>query len=99
LLINGLTFTWTRSTIETGKLDDALFKANLIVVVLCLVIALFLTIYRRGSNGGLGIIVHRHLRAAAERTDDSYDLTALRVFTVVLGRIKDHYVEPERISR
>ena len=69
------------------------------VVTVALLAALFLTISRRGPNGTLGVTAQRTSRAAPDRRGNKgYDLAALRVFTVVLGRIKDHYVEPARLE-
>ncbi|MCC6748736.1 MAG: PDZ domain-containing protein [Deltaproteobacteria bacterium] len=69
-----------------------------LVVAVSLVAALFLTISRRSPEGGITVSAQPQSRAAPDRVARHYDLTALKVFTVVLGRIKDHYVEPERVK-
>jgi carboxyl-terminal processing protease len=61
--------------------------------------ALFLTVTKRGPEGGINITANRPLRADPERRARSnYDLTALKVLNVALVRIKDNYVDPKRVS-
>ncbi len=68
------------------------------LVVLSLLAALFLTVVRRGPEGGLALSSSPVLRADPERRHKTYDVTALKVFNVALVRIKDNYVDPSRIQ-
>ena len=69
-----------------------------ILVTGAILAALFLTITRPGYDGSLRIVAQRQSRAEPDRSAKDYDLTALRVFTVVLGRVKNSYVDPKRIE-
>jgi carboxyl-terminal processing protease len=69
-----------------------------LLVTGAIIAALFLTITRPGYDGSLQIVAQRQSRAAPDRSVKDYDLTALRVFTVVLGRVKNSYVDPKRIE-
>ena len=60
--------------------------------------ALFLTIKRQGPDGQLGLTTQPSSRAAPPRVAKHYDLSALKVFRIVLGRVTDSYVDPERIK-
>lgn len=68
-----------------------------LVVSVSLATALFVTLARRGQDGGMGIGTHGISRAEAERGGKPYELGALNVFRRVLLRVTDNYVEPERI--
>lgn len=70
-----------------------------LIVAFSLFMALFLTIYRHGPDGDLGVGTSPTLNAAPDRkTNKNYDLTALKAFNVALVRIKDNYVDPKRIQ-
>ena len=55
-----------------------------LLVGVSLVAALFLTFYRRGPEGGIGISANKTLSAAPGRRTKNYDLIALKVFNVAL---------------
>ena len=82
-----------------SKRSETWFRRHLkpLIVVSSLVAALFLTIGREGPDGRFSVGGQRTLRAAADEPDPNYDLAALKVFTIVLGRVKDHYVDAARI--
>jgi carboxyl-terminal processing protease len=69
-----------------------------ILVGLSLLAALFLTLSRKGPDGGIGLSANKTLSAAPVRSPQAYDLTALKVFNVALVRVKDSYVDPKRIK-
>lgn len=71
---------------------------KLILVGVALLAALFLTLTRKGPDGGIGIASSNTLSAAPGRSPRNYDLTALKVFNVALVRVKDNYVDPQRIK-
>ncbi|MCB9556408.1 MAG: PDZ domain-containing protein [Deltaproteobacteria bacterium] len=67
-----------------------------LIVAVALIAALFLTITDRG-DAGLDVALEQQSRAEPDRKRPRYDLTALSVFTGVLGRVKGNYVEPGRL--
>ena len=70
-----------------------------LILVFTLVSALFLTIVRSGPEGGFTLSTEKTSRAAPQRVaKQPYDLSALNVFTKVLGRVKESYVDPQRIQ-
>ena len=69
-----------------------------LLVGVSLLAALFLTLTRRGADGGIGVATPKPLSAAPGRTPRNYDLTALKVFNVALVRVKDNYVDPQRLK-
>jgi carboxyl-terminal processing protease len=67
-----------------------------ILVGVALVIALLLTVTRRGPHGGtVGV---EPLRAAQHDDKRQYDLAALRIFNNTLMRVNDSYVDPTRVD-
>jgi carboxyl-terminal processing protease len=85
---------------EPPKAPESWMKRYLkpVAVVCALIAALFLTISRRSPEGPLGVSSPRPSRAAPQRATKHYDLGALKVFRIVLGRVTDSYVEPARIK-
>ena len=69
-----------------------------LVATTALVLAFILTVQRRGPEGGIGVLAQQGSQAAPARMTRNYDLGALKIFTVVLGRIKNNYVDPQRIK-
>lgn len=84
---------------EPPKAPESWMKRYLkpLAVGCAVVAALFLTITRRTPDGSLSVSTPTASRAAPQRAAHHYDLSALKVFRVVLGRVTDSYVEPERI--
>ncbi len=68
-----------------------------ILVGVALIIALVLTIHRRGPHGGVPVGVEP-LRAAQKDDKRPYDLAALRIFNNTLMRVNDSYVDPTRVD-
>ncbi len=69
-----------------------------IIVGAALLIAMVLTVTRRGPQGqhpGVGV---EPVRAAQKDDKRPYDLTALRIFNNTLMRINDSYVDPTRVD-
>ena len=69
-----------------------------LVILGAVLVALFLTITRRGPDGTIGISTPSPSRAGPKRSVAHYDLGALKVFRIVLGRVTDSYVDPARIK-
>ncbi|MBW2731471.1 MAG: PDZ domain-containing protein [Deltaproteobacteria bacterium] len=63
-----------------------------------LVGALLLTITRSGPESGHGANAQTARGAGPQRAAKHYDLSALRAFRVILGRVTDSYVDPRRIK-
>jgi carboxyl-terminal processing protease len=70
-----------------------------IVAAVSLVLALFLTIYRPGPEGGLEISATKPLGAAPERRARPYNLGKLQVLSSVLIKVQDNYVDPKRFNQ
>src|SRR5690348_3384631 len=68
-----------------------------ILVGVALVIALLLTVTRRGPRGASTVGVEP-IRAAQVKDDKPYDLAALRIFNSTLMRVNDSYVDPTRVD-
>jgi len=71
-----------------------------LVVLAALLVALTLTIYRSGPAGLAGLQVGPDRPSRAAAASDSakpYDLASLRVLNMTLQRIRDNYVDPNRI--
>jgi carboxyl-terminal processing protease len=69
-----------------------------IVVSVALVLALFLTITRRGPHGTVHVGAGEPSRAAQKDDKQPYDLAALRIFNRTLIRVNDSYVDPTRVD-
>ena len=67
-----------------------------IVIGISLLLALGLTLTRRGTHSSVGFV--EPSRAASTPPLKSYDLTALRVFNSTLMRVNDSYVDPTRVN-
>src|SRR5262249_22186348 len=80
-----------------GALMKRYFKP--LIVLAALLTALMLTIYRGGATGtaGLEIGADRPSRAAGNESGRAYDLASLSVLNLTLHRIRDNYVDPNRI--
>lgn len=70
------------------------------MVVLAGTLALVLTVVRRSPEGvvTLGLDTQEVRAAPGEARNVRHDLSALRIFNLVLVRIKERYVEPARID-
>ncbi len=75
-------------------------RLNLALVVLAGCLALVLTVIRRSPEGvvTLGLDTQEVRAAPGEARATRHDLSALRIFNLVLVRIKERYVEPQRID-
>ncbi|MFP4600441.1 MAG: MXAN_5808 family serine peptidase [Persicimonas sp.] len=79
------------------KLMDKLKQhGRFLVAFLALTVAFVLSV--QFSDRGVQFDLRNASVAASEAEDGEYDLSALKVFNRVLLRIKDNYVEPERID-
>jgi carboxyl-terminal processing protease len=77
----------------TSRLRDYL---RLLIVAGAVLAALFLTVTRPAGEALLRFSRHAESNAP-ERAPKNYDLSALRVFTTVLGKVKSSYVDPQRL--
>jgi carboxyl-terminal processing protease len=75
-------------------------RLNLAMVVLAGSLALVLTVVRRSPEGvvTLGLDTQEVRAAPGEARNLRHDLSALKIFNLVLVRIKERYVEPARID-
>jgi carboxyl-terminal processing protease len=75
-------------------------RLNLAMVVLAGSLALVLTVIRQSPEGvvTLGLDTQEVRAAPGEARSVQHDLSALRIFNLVLVRIKERYVEPGRID-
>lgn len=69
-----------------------------LAVGVALVGALVLTLTRSGPESGLGANAQTAGKVRPQRAAKHYDLSALKVFRVILGRVTDSYVDPQRIK-
>jgi carboxyl-terminal processing protease len=69
-----------------------------LVVLVALVLALCLTVRRRGPHGSVDVGAGETLRAAQNNDKRPYDLAALRIFNNTLMRVNDNYVDPTRVD-
>jgi carboxyl-terminal processing protease len=76
-----------------GKLKR---HGRFLVAFIALAIAFVLSV--KFSDRGVQFDLRNSTVAASEGADDSYDLSALKIFNRVLLRIKDNYVDPSRID-
>ncbi len=68
------------------------------VVALAAVLVAFTITFVWPQRNGLDIDIDGSSRAQAARNREPYDLTALQVLNRTILEVKDHYVEPERVS-
>jgi carboxyl-terminal processing protease len=75
-------------------------RLNLAMVVLAGSLALVLTVVRQSPEGvvTLGLDTQEVRAAPGEARNSRHDLSALKIFNLVLVRIKERYVEPARID-
>lgn len=67
-------------------------------VALVAVLAAFTITFVWPQRNGLNIDIDGSSRAQAARNREPYDLTELKVLNRAILEVKDHYVEPERVS-
>src|SRR3954449_5072503 len=75
-------------------------RLNLALVVVAGIAALVLTVVRQSPEGvvSLGLDTQEVRAAPGEAHNVRHDLSALRIFNLVLVRIKERYVDPARIE-
>jgi len=75
-------------------------RVNLALVVVAGLLAMVLTVVRQSPEGvvSLGLDTQEVRAAPGEARNQKHDLSALKIFNLVLVRVKDRYVDPARID-
>src|SRR5271170_1282839 len=75
-------------------------RLNLALVTIAGALALVLTVVRQSPEGvvSLGLDTQDVRAAPGEPANTRHDLSALKIFSLALVRIKDRYVDPSRID-
>jgi len=73
-------------------------RLNLALVGVAGVIALVLTVLRHEGVVAFGLETHEVRAAPGQAPNDKHDLSALKIFSSTLVRVKDRYVDPSRID-